>query len=118
MYKKCRYSNCQKQLYISDKTVKGCCSAAHAKWAKKEYNYNYYQNRRVIILTDKYSSMLRTFVKQFGEAVPIEAEFLEHIDFDWDFSTGKIAIDNLEYTTVGDYAYTIFKNKKVKIIRL
>lgn len=111
-FKRCRYSNCRKL------SKNGCCCVEHEKLAKQEYNDIYYSKKKEIILTERYSSMLRTCIKQFGINVAFEAEFLEHMKFDWKFSLTKIMIDACEYTIIGDYGYVVFKNQKIKIVRI
>ena len=112
----CKLSSCNKPLLLSNEQVNGCCCESHALLWKKMYNANYYQQRTEVIHREKYSNMLRSCMKQFGEQ-PIEAEILALMGFDWEFSNIQVEIDRLQYTVIGDYAYAVFKNKKLKILK-
>ncbi len=116
MLKDCKY--CGK--LIIKKPVKGCCSEEHALLWKKAYNADYYYRKNQIVLTEKYSTMLRSCLRQFGENVPFEAEILNCMGFDWGFSNKQVEMHNLLYNIIGEFAFagiTVNKIKKIKIIR-
>ena len=112
--KSCKY--CKR--VILGKPVKGFCSELHFKLWKQNYNAGYYKKNARIILSEKYAGMLRTLMKQFGEGVSFEAEILEHMGFDWEFSKQKVQLGSLEYTVIGEYTYIVFSNQKANIRRI
>lgn len=116
--KKCKYSNCQKPLLPFSKTFNGSCSIMHSRLAKKEDNNKYYAKTKFNKKIIKHDYILKTFFIQFGEDVEIDANFLEILGIDWGFETGRVFIDNMEYIAVGNYAYILSKNQKVKIKRI
>jgi hypothetical protein len=50
--------------------------------------------------------------------VDINPNFMEMLKFDWKLETHRVMIDGLEYIAIGNYAYIITKNKKIRIKRL
>ena len=116
--KQCKYSKCGKILYLYKTSVKGCCCEEHVRLAKQEYNDNYYLRSKLNNKIVKHVYIFKTCIDQFGEGSEIDANFLELLGMDWDLETHKVVIDDLEYIAVGNYAYIISKNKKIKIIRL
>ena len=116
--KKCKYSNCQEPLLPSTKTFNGCCNELHSRLAKQEYNNKYYAKTKFYKKIIKHDYIFKTCIAQFGEDEQIDSSFLEILGIEWDFETGKVFIDNLEYIAVGNYAYILSKNKKVKIKRI
>ncbi|MBU3714943.1 MAG: hypothetical protein FGM46_08340 [Ferruginibacter sp.] len=114
MLKYCKYCD----RLITGEPIKGCCSLYHAKLEKAKYNANYYKQKTQILMTEKYSGMLRACMRQFGEGNAFEAEILEQMKFDWTFSETKKIVGSVEYTIIGEYGYVIFSSKKIKIIRM
>lgn len=116
--KLCKLSYCGKPLFLSDNPVNGCCCEAHWKQWKREYNANYYQQRTEVFLNEKYSSMLRSCLRQFGEDFSFDSEILEQMGFDWEFSKKTVVIDDNFYQVIGEYGYIVYFNEKINIKRL
>ena len=114
MFKQCKF--CDK--IIIRKPVNGCCDELHFKLWKKDYNAKYNKQKKEILLTEKYSSMLRICMRQFGEGVTFEAEILNHMGFDWEFSNEQVEVDGFLYNVIGEYGYIVFTNDKIKIKKL
>jgi hypothetical protein len=114
----CKLSTCKKPLLLCKEPVNGCCNEAHFRLWKKEYNANYYSQKNEVVLNAKYSVMLRSCLRQFGEDVPFDAEILNLMGFDWEFSNQQIEIGNYTYNVIGEYGYIVFATKKIKIKKL
>jgi hypothetical protein len=116
MIKECKY--CGK--IVLRNPIKGCCSIEHSQLWKRAYNADYYRQKNEIVLTEKYSNMLRVCMRQFGENVAFEAEILNCMGFDWGFSIKQVEMHKQLYNIMGEFAYTGFtvnKMNKIKIIR-
>lgn len=112
--KTCRY--CGKKF--TGKSYNGCCCIHEGKIYKSEMNANYYATNREVILGNRYVGMLEACLRQFGENTLFDAALLGHMKFDWKFSKKEIIIENVVYRVIKNYAYIVYKNQKIKIIRL
>lgn len=117
-FKKCKFSKCGKLLSLCKNPVKGCCCEEHVKLAKQEYNEKYYQQSKQNSKIVKHAYIFKTCIDQFGEGAEIDASFLHLLGMDWHFETHSVAINNIDYIAIGNYAYIISKNQKIKIKRL
>jgi len=117
-FKRCKLSFCKKLLILCEKPVNGCCNLAHFKIWKKEYNANYYEQKKEVLLNAKYSDMLRSCLRQFGEDFPFDAEILNKMGFVWEFSNEQVELDGFLYNVIGEYGYIVFANEKIKIKKL
>jgi hypothetical protein len=120
-FKRCKLSFCKKLLILCEKPVNGCCNLSHFRIWKKEYNANYYEQKKEVVLNAKYLDMLGSCLRQFGEDVPFNAEILDNMGFDWKFSNEQIDVGGFLYDVIGEYAFagvTINKIKKIKIIKI
>ena len=114
----CKFSSCKKPLILCDKPVNGCCNEVHFRLWKKEYNANYYEQKNEVVLNAKYSDMLRSCLRQFGEDVPFNAQILDNMGFDWKFSNEQVEVSGFLYNVIGEYGYIVFANEKIKIKKL
>ena len=71
-----------------------------------------------MLLNAKYSDLLRSCLRQFGEDFPFDAEILNKMGFDWEFSNEQVEVDGLLYNVIGEYGYIVFANEKIKIKKL
>ena len=114
----CKLSSCKKPLFFYKESVNGCCCEEHFKLWKKEYNANYYEQKNEVVLNAKYSVMLLSCLRQFGEDFPFDAEILGLMGFDWEFSNQQVEVGGFLFNVIGEYGYIVFANKKIKIKKL
>lgn len=114
MLRNCKY--CDK--LIIGEHFNGCCNKVHFKLWKKKYNADYYKQKTEVVLNEKYSSMLRSCLRQFGEDFSFDSEILEQMGFDWEFSKKTVVIDDNFYQVIGEYGYIVYFNEKINIKRL
>ena len=114
MLKQCKY--CGK--IITGEPVNGCCNMYHEKLWKARYNKDYYARSKLNRQIVEHAYKFKILLDEFGEDVDINPNFMEMLKFDWKLETHRVMIDGLEYIAIGNYAYIITKNKKVRIKRL
>jgi len=100
------------------KSYNGCCCKEEGKIRKSETNANYYAKNREVILANKYAGILDTCLRQFGENICFDAAILGQMPFDWNFSKKTIKIEGHDYRVIKSFAYIIYSNQKMKIIKL
>jgi hypothetical protein len=94
------------------------CSPEHALLLKKHREQtNYHLQRQTSLSVLETNRTLKLLAQQFGYGVPIPAdEFLKRI-FQWDVITGNFEKDGIVGVAVGDHAYILFTEHKIKIYK-
>ncbi len=112
--KQCKYCG----NIINGQAVNGCCNKLHEQLWKIKYNRDYYARSKLNNQIVEHAYKFKTLLDEFGEDVDINPHFMEILKFNWKLETHKVEIDGIEYIAIGNYAYIITKNKKIRIKRL
>lgn len=94
------------------------CSPEHALLLKKQReqtNYNLLRNTSLSVLET--NRILKLLSHEFGYGVVIPAEEFLNYNFQWEVTTGNFDKDGLAGVAVGDHAYILFTEHKLKIYK-
>jgi len=94
------------------------CCPEHALLLKKAREQaNYHLQRKTSQSVIETNRSLKLLAQKFGYGIPIPAEEFLNYNFPWDVSTGNFDKDGLAGVAVGDHAYILFTEHKIKIYK-
>lgn len=116
--KYCKLSTCGLLIPANRHGNSETCCELHAELLKKEREHlNYMLLRKTTASINETIRILKILAYKFGYGVPIPAEeFFKH-NFQWGVTTGNFEKDGIAGVAVGDHAYIVFKEHKIKIYK-
>jgi hypothetical protein len=116
--KKCKLSSCQQDIPVTRHGNAETCCQEHALLLKKEREQaNYYLLRNTSLPVLDTNRVLKLLARKFGYGVAIPAEEFLKYNFQWDVITGNFEKDGIVGVAVGDHAYILFTEHKIKIYK-
>lgn len=116
--KLCKLSSCGIRISSDRHGNAETCCPEHALLLKKEREQaNYHLLRKTSLPVIETNRSLKLLAQKFGYGVPIPSEEFLKYNFQWEVTTGNFQKDGLYGVAVGDQAYILFSEHKIKIYK-
>lgn len=116
--KYCKLSTCGIRISSERHGNAETCCDEHAELLKKEREHlNYMLLRKTTASINETIRTLKMLSYKFGYGIPIPSEEFLKYNFQWNVSTGSFDKDGVTGVAVGDHAYILFSEHKIKIYK-
>jgi hypothetical protein len=114
----CKLSTCRKLLPVDRHgNAETCCNECAWQLKKEREHANYHLLRKTSLSILEANRILKLLAHKFGYGIPIPTEEFHKYNFQWELTTGSFEKDGIDGIAVGDHAYILFTEHKIKIYK-
>jgi hypothetical protein len=94
-----------------------CCNECAKQLKKQREQASYHLLRKTSSTVIETNRNLKLLAQKFGYGIPIPVEEFLKYNFQWEVTTGNFDKDGVAGIAVGDHAYILFTEHKLKIYK-
>lgn len=115
---KCRYRYCASELLIELNGNRRYCSdqCSYLERLEREKEKNRVK-KSILSEINRIQALLRACHNKYGDSL-FDVNILRELRMNWTIISGTSIIEGIEFRIVGSFAYTVFENGKIRIIKL